>query len=44
MKLWTWHEPDFSLLNGHVDHKLPEYVREVDGLAEAYSELAARIA
>ena len=43
MKLWTWHEPVFFLLNGHLDHQQSEYMRDVDGLAEAYSELAVRI-
>lgn len=43
MKLWTWQKPDFSLLDGHVDHERSEYVQSVEGLAEAYRELAARI-
>ncbi len=43
MKVWTWHKPDFSLLNGHVDPKRSEYVQSVTGVAEAYRHLAALI-
>ncbi|MCH7702889.1 MAG: hypothetical protein IID37_14490, partial [Planctomycetes bacterium] len=42
-KLWTWHKPDFSLLDGHVDHTRSEYVRTVDGVGGACRQLAARI-
>lgn len=43
MKLWTWHKPDFSLLAGRVDHNRSEYVQTVEGVRDAYRELAARI-
>ena len=43
VKLWTWHKPDFSLLDGHVDHQRSEYVQTVQGVADAYRKLAARI-
>lgn len=43
MRLWTWHEPDFSVLDGHVDHDRSEYVQTVEGAGEAYREMAARI-
>lgn len=43
MRLWTWHKPDFSLFDGHVDHELSEYVRTVNGVREAYNNLADRL-
>jgi hypothetical protein len=43
MRLWTWHKPDFSLLDGHVDHKLSEYVQKVDGVREAYLNLSSHL-
>lgn len=43
MTLWTWYKPGFSLLHGRVDHERSEYVQSVEGIAEAYRELAARI-
>jgi hypothetical protein len=43
MQLWTWHKPDFSLLEGRVDHEKSEYVQTVEGVREAYRELVKRI-
>ena len=43
MKLWTWHKPDFSLLDGHVDRKKSEYIETVPGYDIASRELASRL-
>lgn len=40
MRLWTWHKPDFSLLDGQVNHERSEYVQTILGVREAYHELA----
>ncbi|MHC4696141.1 MAG: hypothetical protein ACYTFA_05290 [Planctomycetota bacterium] len=43
MRLWTWHKPDFSLLDGRVDHEQSEYACSVPGLRNAYRELFSRL-
>lgn len=43
MKLWTWHESDFSLLDGQVDYERSEYAQEDQGLRTAYRELASHL-
>jgi hypothetical protein len=43
MKLWTWHKPDFSMLDGHVDHKKSEYFQTIKGYQGACQELAGRV-
>ncbi len=40
MHLWTWHKPDFSLLDGQMDHEQSEYVQTVSGIREAYHKLS----
>jgi hypothetical protein len=36
MQLWTWHMPDFSLLDGRVEHDRSKYVQMVAGVREAW--------
>jgi len=43
MELWTWHEPDFSLLSGRVEHNRSEYYQRVPGIVAAYDELWHRL-
>ena len=43
MQLWTFQGVGFSLHDGHVNHELSEYVREVEGVRDAYLELAKRL-
>ena len=43
MRVWTWHKPDFSLLDGQVNHERSEYVQTVLGVREAYHELVKRL-
>ncbi len=43
MQLWTWHEPDFSLVEGKVNHERSEYFTTVCGVPEAYQELCKRL-
>ena len=43
MQLWTWHEPDFSLTSGRLDHSRSQYYKIVDGAPDAYAELAQRL-
>ena len=42
MKLWSWHKPPFSLLEGHVDIRHSEYANKPNIMA-ACKELAARM-
>lgn len=43
MELRTWHESDFSLTSGTVDHARSEYYSNVRGVPDAYAELATRL-
>jgi hypothetical protein len=43
MRLWTWHTPDFSLLEGSVDHSRSVYFQTHPGVPAAYRELAKRL-
>jgi hypothetical protein len=43
MKLWTWHEPDFSLVAGRVDLSRSMYHATVPQAPKAYAELARRL-
>lgn len=41
MRLWTWHEPGFSLTSGHVDHDQSYYYNNnVPSFPDAYAQLA----
>lgn len=40
MRLWSWHTPDFSLIEGKVDHTKSKYYRKYP---EAYEELHRRL-
>ena len=43
MKLWTWHEPDFSLLSGRVDLSRSRYYATVARAPQAYAELSRHL-
>lgn len=43
MRLWTWHSPNFSLINGSVDWNKSEYYQQDAGLRAAYLELRCRL-
>jgi len=43
MLLWTWHEPDFLLTEGRVDHTRSEYYITVPGVRDAYANIARRL-
>lgn len=43
VKLWTWHEPDFSLTSGRVDHSRSLFYRTMDTIPPAYSKLADHV-
>lgn len=40
MKLWSWQTPDFSLVDGTVDHTRGEYYRDTQNVPEAYDKLS----
>jgi hypothetical protein len=40
MQLWTWHEPDFDLTSGEVDHSRSKYYKGTPGIPAAYAELS----
>jgi hypothetical protein len=40
MQLWTWHEPDFDLTSGEVDHSRSKYYKSTPGILAAYAELS----
>lgn len=43
MKLWTWHEPEFSLVAGRVALSRSTYYATVASAPEAYAKLARRL-
>ena len=43
MRLWTWHEHNWSLLSGVVDPRRSDYYNSHPGIPPAYGELGRRL-